>query len=373
MTDDSDGTPRQAVIDYSATAGLARRLAEFGCAIAFTSYQSNLLYLLGAKPDGGLHIHQTRIARPMGLRYRGNGEFLLGAGSQIIRYVNVLGPGEAANDLYDACFVPRQIHVTGNLDAHDVGFGPGGTPYFVATRYNCLAAVDPRDSFAAVWVPPFITEIVDEDRCHLNGLAMDGDRPAFASAVSRSNTVDGWRDRRADGGVIIDIETGSIVCDGLSMPHSPRLYRGELWVLNAGTGEFGRIVKPADGGVGRFEPVCFCPGFLRGLGFVGDYAILGLSKPRYKRFEGLDLERRLKDADSEPWCGIQMIDLRSGRCAEWFRIDGAVAEIYDVEVFPGTGRAMAVGPSAPELATLITHQPVALASFPAGKDRSKTE
>ncbi len=64
---------------------------------------------------------------------------------------------------------------------------------------------------------------------------------------------------------------------------------------------------------GRFEPRIFCPGFLRGLSFAGKYAFVGLSKPRYKRFEGLALDQRLSDADAEPWCGVQIIDLEAGR------------------------------------------------------------
>ncbi len=61
---------------------------------------------------------------------------------------------------------------------------------------------------------------------------------------------------------------------------------------------------------------------------------MGLSKPRYQRFEGLALDERLRVADSEPWCGVQVIDLDTGACVEWFRIDGAVAELYDIGVLP---------------------------------------
>ncbi len=49
------------------------------------------------------------------------------------------------------------------------------------------------------------------------------------------------------------------------MPHSPRVYRGKLWLLNAGTDYFGSI----DLASGKFEPLTFCPGFLRGLAFAG--------------------------------------------------------------------------------------------------------
>ena len=198
-------------------------------------------------------------------------------------------------------YVPRTLHITGQLDAHDVGVTSDGDPIFVNTRFNCLATVDARHSFREIWRPSFITELVDEDRCHLNGLAMQNGKPAYVTAVSRSNTIDGWRDRRMDGGIVIDVASGEIVCEGLSMPHSPRIHNGELWVLNAGTGEFGVVEGLRDGkGKGTFVPRIFCPGFLRGLDFIGNFAFAGLSKPRYARFEGLALDQRLKDTDSEP-------------------------------------------------------------------------
>jgi uncharacterized protein (TIGR03032 family) len=75
---------------------------------------------------------------------------------------------------------------------------------------------------------------------------------------------------------VIDVASSEIVASGFSMPHSPRLYDGKLWLLNSGAGEFG-VVDPVDG---TFTPVCFCPGYARGLAFIGRYAVIGLSRPR---------------------------------------------------------------------------------------------
>ena len=183
---------------------------------------------------------------------------------------------------------------------------------------------------------------------------MDDGEAAYVTAVSRSDTIDGWRDRRHDGGVIIDVRKNKVICEGLSMPHSPRLHNGELWVLNSGTGELG-VVEGAAKGTGTFVPRVFCPGFARGLTIRNGFAYIGLSKPRYKRFEGLALDQKLKDADSEPWCGIQIIDLAKGTCAEWFRIDGAVKEIFDVAVITGHACPMSIGPNAPEIIKFVTH------------------
>tara|TARA_R110000868_G_scaffold4155_43_gene25647 strand:+ start:14667 stop:15779 length:1113 start_codon:yes stop_codon:yes gene_type:complete len=345
-------------VEYSVSPGLAGRLARHRISIAITSYQSGLLYFVGRNADGGINVHQTAMPKPMGLCLDGPTGLTMTSAFQIMRLENVLQPDQRVNDAFDACYVPRRVHVTGTLDAHDVGMDSAGRAVFVNTRYNCLATTSPRYSFEVVWKPPFISALVDEDRCHLNGLAMEGGRPRYVTAVSRSDTIDGWRDRRADGGIVIDVDSNEIICTGLSMPHSPRLHRGELWVLNAGTGELGVVDrKGGDGGKGAFEARAFCPGFLRGLAFHGNFAFVGLSKPRYKRFEGLALDQRLQDADSEPWCGVQVIDLSTGSCVDWFRIDGKIAELYDLEIIEGHACPMAVPPYSDEAARLITLPP----------------
>jgi uncharacterized protein (TIGR03032 family) len=355
MTETKTNTQSQpeTKVDYSASSGLAKRLADLQVSFAFTSYQSNLLYSVGVKTNGGINVHQTSVPRPMGMCLNGPNGLALLAGPQIIHFQNVLEPDELINNQFDAGFLPRRTEFIGSVDAHDLGMDAAGNALFVATLYNCLARPHSRHSFEQAWRPPFISALVSEDRCHLNGLAMEDGVPRYVSAVSRSDTIDGWRDRRSNGGVIIDVQTGEVVCEGLSMPHSPRLVNGRLWVLNSGRGEFGEVVFDR-AGKGRFEPIAFCPGFVRGLGIVGQYAFVGLSKPRYKRFEGLDLDQKLQDADSEPWCGVQVIDLKKGSCVDWFRIDGAVSELYDLMLMPGIRCPMVVAPGSSEAANLIT-------------------
>ncbi len=349
MTAAEDATAPIPQTDYSLSPGLIDRLARANISLAFTSYQSGFLYLLGSSPEHGAQLHRSAVAKPMGLAADGQDGFVLAAKREIIRYRNVLRPDQRINHVFDACYAPRSQHLTGVLDAHDVGVGADGLPVFVNTRFNCLAKVSNLHSFETVWRPPFISALVDEDRCHLNGMAMKGGRPAYVTAVSRSDTIDGWRDRRATGGVVVEVESGAVLAEGLSMPHSPRLHRGQLWVLNSGGGELGTVAR----GEG-FEPRAFVPGFARGLAFHENLAFVGLSKPRYKRFEGLDLDRRLQETDSEPWCGIQVIDLDNGACVDWIRIDRATQELYDVAVIAGHACPMAVSHNSPEAASLIT-------------------
>ncbi len=322
---------------------LAGWLAAEGVSLAFTTYQAGRLFLIGRKPDGSLRAHERHIDHCQGLWT--DGETLWTSAKTVLwRFRNDLPPGQTTESGADRRFVPREGRVTGAIDIHDIAVGDVGGgrlgPIFVNTAFNCLATRSARGSFRTLWMPPFIGALVREDRCHLNGLAMDGARPAFVSAVSRSDVADGWRDRRRDGGVIVDVDSGEIVASGLSMPHSPRLYGGRLWVLNSGRGEFGFV----DIATGAFTAVAFCPGYARGLAFAGRHAVIGLSRPRRnKTFEGLELDERLAAKDAEPRCGLVIVDLESGRSVEWLRFEHSIEELYDVAAMPGVVQAEAIG------------------------------
>jgi uncharacterized protein (TIGR03032 family) len=225
---------------------------------------------------------------------------------------------------------------------------------FVNTQYSCLAALSSRYSFTPIWQPPFISKLAPEDRCHLNGLAMKEGKPAYVTTISRSDVIDGWRDKRRNGGCVIDLESNEVILTGLSMPHSPRFYRGKLWLLNSGTGFFGTVDLEA----GKFEPITFCPGYLRGLAFWKDYAIVGLSKPREKTFSGLQLDEALLKKDVEPRCGLMVIDLNTGTVVDWLRFDGIITELYDVQVLPEVKRPMALGFQTDEISRILTLDPM---------------
>ena len=333
--------------DISFSGGLQGFLAANKVSLAFTSYQTGMLYILGPGTDGKLALHQAQYPQAMGV-VGDTQRIYLGTLTQIVRMENVLAQGQIANSKHDKVYVPRNFQTTGAVDVHELGIQKDGRILFINTKYSCLCELSLTHSFKPVWKPPFISKLAPEDRCHLNGLAMVDGAPRYASAACRSDVVDGWRDRRADGGIVIDIETDEIVASGLSMPHSPRWRDGKLWVANSGSGEIGWIEDNS------FRPFAFCPGFLRGLSFFGDHAAVTLSKPRYKRFEGLALDKKLSDKDADPWCGVQIISLQSGSVAHWIRFDGAIQELFDVCVLPGVADAITLGPQSAEIQNFIT-------------------
>jgi len=340
--------------DIFGSSGLPNWLAEHQLSLAFTTYQAGKLFLVGRNPDSGLSVFQRTFARCMGLWSAPDGQSMwMGSQFQLWRFANALTPGQG-HDGYDRVYVPRSGHTTGDLDAHDLSVDSEGNVVFVNTKFGCLATLSDSHSFRALWRPPFISQLVAEDRCHLNGLAMVDGRPRYVSAVSRSDVVDGWRDFRRDGGVIVDVDSDEIVATGMSMPHSPRFYHDRLWVLNAGSGHFGYV----DTDAGCFVPVTFVPGFARGLTFVGDYAIIGVSDARSEHtFDGLDLQEQLAKRHAKAQCGLQVIDLRTGTVVEWLRLKGAVRELYDVAVLPETVRPMVLGFQTAEIQTLLSIDP----------------
>jgi uncharacterized protein (TIGR03032 family) len=322
-------------------------LADSGASLAFTTYQTNRLFLVGMKADGRLSIFERHFDRPMGLCATPE-RLWMSTRWQLWQLANALPPGET-HDGYDRLYVPRRADTTGDLDVHDIAIDAEGRVVFVNTAYSCLATLSEKYSFAPLWRPPFISRLAPEDRCHLNGLALGDGRPAYVTAVSRSDVAAGWRERRHEGGCLIDVASGELVLSDLSMPHSPRVHEGKVWLLNSGTGEIGFVEH------GRFEPVAFCPGFLRGLAFFGGHAVVGLSKPRQDRtFTGLVLDQRLREKDSEARCGLWVIDAKSGVVAHWLELDGVVAELYDVQVLPGVRRPTALGFKSDEIQRLIT-------------------
>lgn len=329
-------------------------LAEQQLSIALTTYQIGKLFALGLKANGELAVFERTFNRCMGLCASGDGNgFWMSSLYQIWRFENMLGPGEQA-DGHDRLYVPQLSYTTGDCDIHDMGVDSGGQLVFANTLFSCLATTSASHSFRPLWQPPFISRLAAEDRCHLNGLAMRAGQPAYVTAVSNSDAADGWRERRRDGGVVVDVASNEIVAGGLSMPHSPRWYRGRLWLCNSGSGEFGSI----DLASGRFEPLTFCAGYLRGVAFHGDYALLGTSKPRHnKTFSGLPLDDALAQRNVEARCGIQVVDLRSGDAVHWIRFEGLVDELYDVITLPGVRNPSLIGFVSDEIRRLIAIEP----------------
>lgn len=257
------------------------------------------------------------------------GRMAIGTSSHIweLRNVPAVAPKLEPAGKHDACFLPRNIHVTGDIDIHEMAWGTEGL-WFVNTRFSCLCTHDLNHSFVPRWRPPFVSAYAPEDRCHLNGLELVDGVPKYVTALGTTDTAGGWRANKARGGILMDVTTNEMLVEGLSMPHSPRWYQDQLWVLESGEGSLSRV----NGNTGTVEMVTQLPGFTRGIDFYGPLAFIGLSQVRESAvFSGIPLVDRL----TERTCGVWVVNINTGETLAFLKFEDAVQEIFSVQVLPG--------------------------------------
>ncbi len=318
--------------------GLAQFLGQRGISFAFTSYDNGALFLIG-QCDGRVSINWRYFNRCMGLAWD-KGRLFMATQAHIHRLENIIPKGETSNN-FDAVFISRLQHFTGDLDIHEIAVDGNGEIIFACTKYSCLATISQTHSFKPIWKPEFITKLAPEDRCHLNGFSMRDGRPSHVSIIGKSDVLEGWRGHRNEGGMILDIEKPNHPITGLSMSHSPRWYKNTFYYLDSGRG----IIFIGD----DESRYIFCPGFLRGLSFFDRYALVTVSLPRDGIFKGLQLQKEIEKRGGEAWCGVLIIDIDKGDIVEWFRIVGPTKELFDCVWLEGIKCPNAIAPNDPSV------------------------
>ena len=99
---------------------------------------------------------------------------------------------------HDACYLPRNRHVTGDIAVHDLAFA-GGELWLVATAFSCLATLDADHSFVPRWTPPFISAAGARGSLPSQWPGGREDRVAYVTALGttrRAGRVAGWKGRR---------------------------------------------------------------------------------------------------------------------------------------------------------------------------------
>lgn len=323
----TESTPPLQAVPYEYTPTLPGILESLNVSILITTYQAGKLLVVGSR-DGKIQISYLHLQQPMGLATHPR-RLALGTRREILFFNPAhetvrLDPGP---ENHDGCWIARASHFTGAVQGHELAWGTAGL-WIVNTLFSCLCTLHPDFSFVPQWRPPFVSSLASEDRCHLNGLAMADAEPRFVTALAESDTPGGWRPTKTTGGILVDVPSGQIICRGLCMPHSPRVYGGRLWVLNSGHGSLGTV----DETTGRYEEVAAAPGYTRGLKFHGQFAFFGLSKIRETAiFGGLPVAERGEALH----CGVGIVDLASGRTVSVLQFLSGVDEIFAVDVLPG--------------------------------------
>lgn len=335
--EDASKSDRVMEVRYEFTPVLANILSHLKCSLMVTTYQAGKLLVLGVH-KGLLKISFSTYDQPMGLAVKGD-RLAIGTRKQM----NFLAGNRdvartvAPADTWDVCYVPRTSTWTGSIHGHDLAWGTEGL-WVVNTLFSCLSTLHEQYSFVPRWKPRFISQLIDQDRCHLNGLALVDGRPGFVTAMAESDSPGGWRPTKATSGVVMHVDSGETVARGFAMPHSPRWYNGKLWVLDSGRGALGTV----DPATGQFTVVETFPGYTRGLSFAGQFAFVGLSKIRETSvFGGVPIAERREELK----CGVGVVDLITGRTVAVFQFLSGVTEIFAVEAAEGAACPYVAGAS----------------------------
>jgi len=315
-------------------------LKQNNCTIIVSSYSKQKVYSIGIKPsDGTLSIYYTNCGRPMGLCNNGSTLYIATSNS-LLTYENKGLETDPTFGVFDAAFYPQHAYLSGDVDCHDLRVNSKGDLFYISTLFNCICKPSMTKSFEVYYVPPWITKTdkglpPGEDRCHLNGLCLVDGKPRYVTASCNKDYHMAWRDHMLKGGLVYDIIEDRVVVDGLTCPHSPQMYKGKLWVLNAGTGEFGWV----DIENKKFVPKKLLPGFLRGLSFVNNYAVICLSSDRHDTaFSDLPLGKILQEQGQKAKVGIFIIDMDTFDIKHKMQFYGDNVEFYDALVIPGITR-----------------------------------
>lgn len=323
--------PTVAAFTCTHSANLPELLYKLNCSLALSTYQAGKVVIISASSPNRLIQLPRSFAKPMGIA-TDQSRLAIATLTEVAVFSNA--SRMAANypkqpNTYDALFLPRATYYTGEVDIHDLHW-TGEDLLAVNTRFSCLARIDHRYSFTPVWKPFFIDRILPQDQCHLNGVAFENDQPRFVTALGKTDTPEGWRTDRDTGGVVLEVKSNTLVAEGLSMPHSPRIYDGKLYVLESASGNLSCV----DPHTGKKETVLSLNGFARGMDKAGDFVFIGLSQLRKKSSTFKDLPI----AEKSIFCGIVVVHLPSAKIVAHLKYENSVEEIYDVRVMAGMRR-----------------------------------
>ena len=320
----SEGTP----FASKHTSTFPDLLGQAGASVIVTTYKSGHVILLRRDEFGKLNTEFSGYNRPMGVAAVGS-RLSIGTGTSVINMSNTPSLSAKLNppNAHDAVYMTRSVITTGDVAIHEMVFA-GDELWFVNTRFSCICTLDVNHSFVPRWRPPWISALAAEDRCHVNGLTLRDGVPRYATALSQTDTAHGWRELKGTAGLIIDITSNQLITTGLAMPHSPRWYADQLWVLESGKGSLATV----DIATGEVTTVAVLPGFTRGLAFLGRYALIGLSQVRESVFKDLPVTQ----TSTERNCGVWIVDTTTGRIEGFVKFDGVVQEIFDVQILTGS-------------------------------------
>jgi len=336
ITELDHSNSRQTAVRFEHSTAFTEILCQLNVTLLVSTYQAGKLLAIGQR-EGNLAITFHSFEQVMGVAVSQN-QIAVGSKRQIffLNDAHDCAPQTDSRGSHDRCWLTRNSFVTGSIHGHDLGWGNEGL-WVCNTLFSCLCTLDPQYNFVPRWKPPFVSQMIDQDRCHLNGLAIENGVPRNVTVLAQSDEPAGWRSQKTSGGAILDVPSGQPLATGLCMPHSPRIHAGRLWVLNSGNGHLSHVDRQN----GQVDAVAALPGYTRGLAMHNGYAFVGLSKIRETNiFGGLPIG----EFADQLRCGIGVVELATGKTVATLQFHSGVEEIFAVEVLPDSANPKICGP-----------------------------
>ena len=305
-----------------------KTLNRIKATLVFSTYQAGKLIFISSLNGKTIIKYAKSFKRPMGIAIDKNKMKLAVASRtsiQVFASNKVLALSyPEKKSRYDQLFIPQVKYHTGYLDTHEIEFGTNSELYFINTMFSCISKVSADKHFEMYWKPDFITELLPEDRCHLNGMAMKNGKPAFVTMFDTTNTYFGWKKTPKETGLLVEVETGKTLLDQLAMPHSPVYFDDKIYFLLSGTGE----IKCYDLKTEKVTLITKIDSFLRGMVVHDDVLIVGTSKLREETttFKGLPFSAE------DSYCGIYILNRTTGKPMGGISYTDNIREIFSLKL-----------------------------------------
>lgn len=320
---------------FNYSTSLPSILHKLNCSIVISTYQAGKVIIVSSLDGQHLRMYAKNFTRPMGLCVSdeklavvARHQLHVYASSRKMAYQYPTKP-----KFHDAVFLPQVTYYTGKADMHEIEWGDEGL-WSVNTAFSCLSLMDDANHFKPMWKPPFITKLTPEDKCHINGLAMQNGKPKVVSMLGTTNTKKGWKANMLEGGILMDVTDNTVLAEKLPIPHSPLFDEdGDLTFLLSGTGKIMRRSTSS----GEITEIASANAFVRGMDLHQGMLFVGKSSLR-KTSTMYDLLSFPKDINP----GVGIFDQKTGEEIAQINFLQRITEIFDVKVMPNLIRPIIV-------------------------------
>jgi uncharacterized protein (TIGR03032 family) len=321
------------------------------CSLLLACNLPSGIAFIGRQENGKPFFQEVGEGDMVSVAVAGDGTFWTAEKNFVSKWENLSDTGGyKANG--GSLYAQRLRIFTSNLGIRDMAVDGYGALLMACGAYSIIGRASTSSSFEPVWKPPFVTKTVREDRCGLSGLALFDSERHCATLWGKSDEANGWRQGFENEGCVMLLKDSSVFCDGLCLPLAPRWRNSELYLLNAGTAEFGKV----DPATHRFIPICECPGYPTGLAFVGHWAVLSVCRRPPEGTSELDLPatKKFRAKNINPFSGIILVDLLTGDIAHHAYCESESFLANDIAILKATSSAMAFSSSDDRLDPLVT-------------------